>query len=115
MLQAAEKAGILVVGPMLVESGAEEDYRRFFLATSQDGADALLVDASAEHLTKQQLLIELAVSFRLPTIYPSVRSWKRAGSCPMGLILVRSFAKASLDRPNPEGYQTRQRSLLSAD
>ncbi len=70
MLRTAEKVGIRCVGPLLIESGSEEDYRRFFLATSKDGADALLIDGSAEHITKQQLIVELAGTFRLPTIYP---------------------------------------------
>jgi putative tryptophan/tyrosine transport system substrate-binding protein len=70
MLRTAEKVGIRCVGPQFVESGTEEDYRRFFRATSQDGADSLLVDGSAEHITKQQLIVQLAGMFRLPTIYP---------------------------------------------
>jgi putative tryptophan/tyrosine transport system substrate-binding protein len=39
MLQTAAKAGIPVAGPSLVDSGSDADYRRFFVATSQDGAD----------------------------------------------------------------------------
>jgi putative tryptophan/tyrosine transport system substrate-binding protein len=70
MLRTAEKLGIRCVGPLFVESGSEEDYRRFFLATSKDGADALLIYASAEHITKQLLIVQLAATFRLPTIYP---------------------------------------------
>jgi putative tryptophan/tyrosine transport system substrate-binding protein len=69
MLRTAEKVGIRCVGPLLIESGSEEDYRRFFLETSKDEADALLTDGSAEHITKQQLLVQLAATFRLPTIY----------------------------------------------
>ena len=78
LLQTAEKAGVRVVGPALVDSGSDADYRRFFVATSQDGADALFVDGSPENITKRQLIVELAAKFRLPAIYP-FRSFVEAG------------------------------------
>jgi putative tryptophan/tyrosine transport system substrate-binding protein len=78
MLQTAEKAGIAMVGPLLVDSGSDADYRRFFAATSQDGADAIFVDGSPENITKRQLIVELAAKFRLPAIYP-FRSYVEAG------------------------------------
>jgi len=78
LLQTAEKAGVRVVGPALVDSGSDTDYRRFFVATSQDGADALFVDGSPENITKRQLIVELAAEFRLPAIYP-FRSFVEAG------------------------------------
>jgi putative tryptophan/tyrosine transport system substrate-binding protein len=78
MLQTAEKAGIAMVGPLLVDSGSDADYRRFFAATSQEGADALFVDGSPENITKRQLIVELAAKFRLPAIYP-FRSFVEAG------------------------------------
>jgi putative ABC transport system substrate-binding protein len=78
MLQTAEKAGIAMVGPLLVDSGSDADYRRFFVATSQDGADAIFVDGSPENVTKRQLIVELAAKFRLPAIYP-FRSYVEAG------------------------------------
>jgi putative ABC transport system substrate-binding protein len=77
LLQTAEKAGVRVVGPALVDSGSDADYRRFFVATSQDGADALFVDGSPENITKRQLIVELAANFRLPAIYP-LRSFVEA-------------------------------------
>jgi putative ABC transport system substrate-binding protein len=78
LLQTAEKAGVRVVGPALVDSGSDADYHRFFIATSQDGADALFVDGSPENITKRQLIVELAAKFRLPAIYP-FRSFVEAG------------------------------------
>jgi len=94
MLRTAEKVGIRCVGPLLVESGSEEDYRRFFLETSKDGADALLTDGSAEHITKQQLLVQLAATFRLPTIYTFRTFVDGGGLMAYGTIRVRSFARA---------------------
>ena len=37
---------------------------------SQGRADALFVDSSPEHITKRQLIGELAKQKRLPAIYP---------------------------------------------
>ena len=78
LLQTAEKAGVRVVGPALVDSGSDADYHRFFIATSRDGADALFVDGSPENITKRQLIVELAAKFRLPAIY-AFRSFVEAG------------------------------------
>ena len=103
MLQAAKEAGIAVVGPLLVESGGEEDYRRFCLITSQDRADAVLVDASAEHLTKQQLIIELAVSSRLPTIYPFRTFVEAGGLMSYGTDTGEVFRQSALGGANLKG------------
>ena len=78
LLQTAEKAGVRVVGRALVDSGSDADYRRFFVATSQDGADALFVDGSPVNVTNRQLIVELAAEFRLPAIY-AFRSFVDAG------------------------------------
>jgi len=95
MLQTAEKAGIPVVGPSAVDSGSEAEYRRFLVATSQDGADALFVDGSAEHITKRQLIVELAAKFRLPAIYP-YRSFVEAGGLmAYGTDLVEVFRQCA--------------------
>jgi putative ABC transport system substrate-binding protein len=79
MLWTAEKVGIRCVGPLLIESGSEEDYRRFFLATSKDGADALLIDGSAEHITKQQLIVptrwHVPIADHLPISHLRRRRW----------------------------------------
>ena len=95
MLQTAEKAGIAVVGPSLVDSGSEADYRRFFVAISQSGADALFVDDTPEHITKRQLIVELAAKFRLPAIYP-FRSFVEAGGLmAYGTDLVEVFRQCA--------------------
>jgi putative ABC transport system substrate-binding protein len=74
----AEKAGVRVAGPAVVDGGSDADYHRFFIATSQDGADAIFVDGSPENITKRQLIVELAAKFRLPAIY-AFRSFVEAG------------------------------------
>ena len=95
MQEAAEKAGIAVVGPSYVDSGSEEEYRNLFATMSQAGADALFVDGSPEHITKRQLIGELAAKSRIPTIYP-FRSFVEAGGLmAYGIDLVEIFRRAA--------------------
>jgi putative ABC transport system substrate-binding protein len=70
MQKAAEKAGVVVVGPSYLEDASEAEYQRVFAFMSQEGADALFVDGSPELITKAQLIGELAKKYRLPAIYP---------------------------------------------
>jgi putative tryptophan/tyrosine transport system substrate-binding protein len=70
MQKAAEKAGVVVVGPSYLEDASEAEYQRVFAFMSQERADALFVDGSPELITKAQLIGELAKKYRLPAIYP---------------------------------------------
>ena len=63
-------AGIGVAGPLCVNKGSDDEYRDVFAAMSRSGASALFVDGSPEHVTKRQLVVELAAKYRLPAIYP---------------------------------------------
>ena len=95
MLQTAEKAGVRVVGSALVDSGSDADYRRFFVAMSKDGADALFVDGSPENVTKRQLIVELAAEFRLPAIYASRSFVEAGGLMAYGTDLVDTFRQGA--------------------
>ena len=70
MQETAERAGIGVAGPLCVNKGSDDEYRDVFAAMSRSGASALFVDGSPEHVTKRQLVVELAAKYRLPAIYP---------------------------------------------
>ena len=95
MQEAAEKAGITVVGPSFVENGSEAEYRRVFAFMSQEGADALFVDSSPEYITKRQLIGELAEKHRLPAIYP-YRSFVEAGGLmSYGINLAEPFSQVA--------------------
>jgi putative ABC transport system substrate-binding protein len=95
MKEAAEKAGITVVGPSYIDNGSEEEYRYLFATMSQAGVDALFVDGSPEHITKRQLIGELAAKSRIPTIYP-FRSFVEAGGLiAYGIDLVEIFRRAT--------------------
>ena len=91
----AEKAGIMVVGPSFVDNGSDEEYQNVFSAVSQAGADAIFVDGSPVHITKRQLIGELAAKHRIPTIYP-FRSFAEAGGLiAYGIDLVEIFRQAA--------------------
>jgi putative ABC transport system substrate-binding protein len=95
MQRAAEKAGITVVGPSIVENGSDEEYQNVFATVSQAGVDALFVDGSPVHITKRQLIGELAAKHRIPTIYP-FRSFVEAGGLmAYGIDLVEIFRQAA--------------------
>ena len=66
------------MGASFLDNGSEPEYRRVFGFMSEEGADALFVDGSPEHITKRQLIGELAEKYRLPAIYP-FRSFVEAG------------------------------------
>jgi putative tryptophan/tyrosine transport system substrate-binding protein len=93
----AEKAGIGVVGPSYVDKGSDDEYREVFASMSQSGANALFVDGSPEHITKRQLIGELAAKYRLPAIYP-YRSFVEAGGLlSYGIDLVEIIRRAARD------------------
>ena len=73
-----QTAGVAVVEPTRVESNSDAEYRRVLTAISQAGAEALLVNDHVQHVTKRQVIIELASKFDLPAIYPQ-RAFVAAG------------------------------------
>ncbi|MBR0908084.1 ABC transporter substrate-binding protein [Bradyrhizobium liaoningense] len=95
MRDAADEAGITVMGPSSVDNGSEEEYRNVITTMSLTGTDALFVDGSPEHITKRHLIVELAAKSRLPTIYP-FRSFVEAGGLvAYGIDLVEIFRRAA--------------------
>jgi putative ABC transport system substrate-binding protein len=92
-----EKAGLGVAGPFYVNKGSDDEYREVFATMSRSGADALFVDDSPEHITKRQLIGELAAKYRLPAIY-SYRVFVEAGGLmSYGIDLVEIFRQAARD------------------
>ncbi|HEV2548011.1 MAG TPA: ABC transporter substrate-binding protein [Stellaceae bacterium] len=68
--EAAQRAGISLLGPLLEPPFDEAEYRRAFATMMQHGADALLVSEQPENFSNRRLIVELAEQVRLPTIYP---------------------------------------------
>ena len=97
MQQTAEKAGIGVVGPLYMDKGSEDEYREAFATMSRSGTNALFVDGSPEHITKRQLIGQLAAKYQLPAIYP-FRSFVEAGGLmSYGIDLVEILRRAARD------------------
>jgi putative ABC transport system substrate-binding protein len=97
MQEAVEKAGLGVAGPFYVYKGSDDEYREVFATMSRSGADALFVDESPEHITKRQLIAELAAKYRLPAIFP-YRSFVEAGGLmSYGIDFVEIFRQAARD------------------
>jgi putative ABC transport system substrate-binding protein len=67
---AAERMGISLIGPLLEGTLREQEYRGVFEAMLQGRADALIVSDQAENFTYRRLIVELAATNGLPTIYP---------------------------------------------
>jgi putative ABC transport system substrate-binding protein len=68
--EAAKRAGISLVGPLLEGAIEEGEYRRVFEAMMQERVDALVVSDQAEHYTNRRLIVELAERTGLPALYP---------------------------------------------
>ena len=95
MQETAEKAGLGVVGPFYVNKGSDDEYREVFATMSQSGANALFVAGTAEHVTKRQLIGELAAKYRLPAIYPYPVFVEAGGLMSYGTDLVEVFRQAA--------------------
>jgi putative ABC transport system substrate-binding protein len=76
--QAAEQAGVTLIGAPLASPIHEAEYRRVFAAMGQEPPDALIVEAFGENLTHRRLIVELAREARLPAIYP-IRDYVEIG------------------------------------
>jgi len=63
--------GVTWVGPPLDHPINEAEYRRVFVALSQDHADGFMVHDDAENFSNHKVIVELAAKNRLPAIYPA--------------------------------------------
>ena len=92
-----EKAGLGVAGPFYVNKGSDDEYREVFATMSRSRADALFIDDSPEHITKRQLIGELAAKYRLPAIFPYRSLVEAGGLMSYGIDLVEIFRQAARD------------------
>ena len=95
MQETAEKAGLGVVGPLYVTKGSNDEYQEVFATMSQSGANGLFVDDAPEHITKRQLVGELAAKYRLPAIYPYPVFVEAGGLMSYGTDLVEVFRQGA--------------------
>jgi len=68
--EAAQRAGVSLVGSLVDEPMQEVEYRRAFASISQEGVDAILVSLDPDNFSSRRLIVELAAKARLPTMFP---------------------------------------------
>jgi putative ABC transport system substrate-binding protein len=95
MREAAQEAGISLVGPPLEGALQEAEYRRVFKLMTQERADALIVSDQAEHATYSRLIVELADKSRLPAIFPFRFFAEEGGLIAYGIDTVDLFRHAA--------------------
>ena len=94
---AAERMGISLIGPPLEGTLQEQEYRRVFEAMLQGHADALIVSDQAENFsrTNRRLIVELAATSGLPTIYPYREQAEVGGLMAYGPDLLDVYRRAA--------------------
>jgi putative ABC transport system substrate-binding protein len=85
--EAAQKAGISLLGPMLDAPFDEAQYRRAFETMTDQSADALLVGDQPENLTNRRLIVEFVEKVHLPAIYPYLEFTDTGGLMAYGVDL----------------------------
>jgi putative tryptophan/tyrosine transport system substrate-binding protein len=93
--EAAQRLGILLVGPRLEGTLQETEYRRAFEAMLQEHADAIYVSGDPENYENRELVVELAEKSRLPTIYPYRGYVEIGGLMAYAMNLVDLFTRAA--------------------
>jgi putative ABC transport system substrate-binding protein len=95
MREAAQQAGISLVGPTLEGTIDEAEYRRVFKLMTEERADALVVSDQAEHGANSRLIIELAEESRLPAIFPFPFFAKQGGLIAYGIDSLDYYRRAA--------------------
>ena len=70
MQEAARRLGISLSGPPLDPPIKEAEYRRVLETMSRERVDGLIVSDIADNFTYRRLIVSLAETARLPTVYP---------------------------------------------
>jgi putative tryptophan/tyrosine transport system substrate-binding protein len=68
--EAAQGAGISLVGAPLAAPFREADYSRVLAAAVQEGAQALVISDMPYNFANRRLIVQLALEGRFPAIYP---------------------------------------------
>jgi putative ABC transport system substrate-binding protein len=95
MREAAQQAGISLVGPPLEGAIQEAEYRRVFKVMAEERADALVVSDQGEHTTYSRLIIELAEESRLPTLFPYRFFAEQGGLITYGVDNIDYYRRAA--------------------
>jgi putative ABC transport system substrate-binding protein len=95
MREAAQQAGITLVGPPLEGTIQDAEYRRVFELMTQERAEALIVSDQSEHFTYSRLIIELAEKSCLPAIFRCRFFAEEGGLIAYGTDHVDEFRRAA--------------------
>jgi putative ABC transport system substrate-binding protein len=93
--EAAQHAGISLVGPPLEGTIQEAEYRRVFELMTQERADALVVSPQPEHFNYGRLIVELAEKARLPALFASRFFAEQGGLIAYGIDGVDLYRRAA--------------------
>jgi putative tryptophan/tyrosine transport system substrate-binding protein len=69
VLEAGKRLGVSIIGIPLEATAGEPQYRQAFETMAQQRANALMVNGFGTNQTYQPLITELALKYRLPSIY----------------------------------------------
>jgi putative tryptophan/tyrosine transport system substrate-binding protein len=93
--EAAQRAGLNFVGPLLHGSLQEPEYRRVILAIADAGAQALLASDQSENIANRELISELATAARLPAMYAYPEFVSSGGLMAYGVKLSEVYRGAA--------------------
>jgi putative ABC transport system substrate-binding protein len=93
--EAAQRAGLNFVGPLLHGVLQEREYRRVIVAIADAGAQALLASDQSENITNRGLISELATAARLPGMYAYPEFVSSGGLMAYGVKLSEVYRGAA--------------------
>ena len=85
----------LGASPTVVDASTAEELRRAFERLAREGAEALVVDADAFFLIQRELIAQLAIARKLPTLNPFREMVDDGGLMSYGVGLPYSYHRAS--------------------
>jgi putative ABC transport system substrate-binding protein len=91
--EAAQQAGISLLGPGLEIPIQETEYRRVLTAMAREHADAVIVSDATPNFTYRHLVVDLIERARLPTIYPDRVFFENGGLMSYGPFIAHTFRR----------------------
>jgi putative ABC transport system substrate-binding protein len=89
---AADKANISI-SPAIINSFESSEYERVFAALNAEHVDGLFLPANPEHITRRQLIVDLAAKHGIPTIYDYREFVEAGGLMSYGVDLVEALRR----------------------
>jgi putative ABC transport system substrate-binding protein len=93
MREAARQAGVSLLGPPLDSPTQQAEYRRVFAAMAQEQAKALIVADESSNASHRRLIVGLAETARLPTIFPDRMYFDVGGLMVYGSSVAEEFGR----------------------